>query len=488
MNLLFVHDAAVIGGLETRLLTQAGALVARGHRVFSATRPGPMQEAFAEAGIEIIDVDFGPRAEIGEAIERVRRILRDERIDLVDLHPFRGMLPGGVAARAEGVPYTLNFHGQHDFDYPELLFRATVVGLASHASLITASSEQSRAWAQRTFELEPERVLCVPNAIDAARFGRTPPGSWPPRALVLLGRLDEDKLESVRAAARFVRAFAAMQPTGAADLPPLTLEVVGGGNGVERARELLHEALRDVTIEVTFPGATTRPDLAIGRADLVLGLGRVALEALAARRPMVVCGVLGNLAGLVRPDLADDWLKMNFNGRTAPDLPAEEAVRAVMQRDPADADRLAEWVGEISSAALEPWIERIEQAAAAPRQALPPSHVETIASTLVTYFTSLQAIERERTTQERLRMVERARDEEVAALRRALDQNERAAREAREYATELQQQLAEIRSSVGFQMVERYRAVKLAVAPEGTFRRGAIERVTKLLRSRKQRG
>ncbi len=70
-------------------------------------------------------------------------------------------------------------------------------------------------------------------------------------------------------------------------------------------RDLLEQACVTAGYEVTWIGTTTRPDAspehAIGAADIVVGLGRSAIEAMACGRAVYVYGILGG-GGWVTPE------------------------------------------------------------------------------------------------------------------------------------------------------------------------------------------
>jgi hypothetical protein len=63
--------------------------------------------------------------------------------------------------------------------------------------------------------------------------------------------------------------------------------------------------------------ATTEPDRALAEVDIVVGIGRCALEGAAARRPVYVAGVAG-VDGWLRPELYTTLERDGFTGRALP--------------------------------------------------------------------------------------------------------------------------------------------------------------------------
>ncbi|MGI5862697.1 MAG: glycosyltransferase [Myxococcales bacterium] len=354
MNILLLHERAVPGGLETRLLTHARVLKSRGHRVLAVHAPGLMSQAFAESGIEVVPFDFGSREDFGGTVARLRQLIRTEAIDFCDAHPFMSLLPGALAALAEGVPYSLNFHGRHDWDSELLLFRHTLSLLWPHAALATANAPATRDFFVSAYGIDGSRFVCVPNALDLDGLRDAPEAGLPPRRLLVLSRLDSDKLLSLRAAARAIASYADLVPEG------LEVRISGGGDGEQEARRVL-QPLAEKGVRLDWRGPTARPQEEIAWADAVFGIGRAALEGLAARRPVVVCGALGNLAGLCQVAGIERWFESNLNGRNGPDAGAAvvAAELAAVKRE--DVYALGDWVLEHAGPAqLAAWAEAIE--------------------------------------------------------------------------------------------------------------------------------
>ncbi len=95
-------------------------------------------------------------------------------------------------------------------------------------------------------------------------------------------------------------------------------------NTVKDARaELIEEACRANGLDVRWVGATGEPtpspELAIAGAKLVIGLGRCALEAMAAGRATYVYGVIGG-DGWVTPESYPAMEADGFAGTSAPDV------------------------------------------------------------------------------------------------------------------------------------------------------------------------
>jgi hypothetical protein len=87
--------------------------------------------------------------------------------------------------------------------------------------------------------------------------------------------------------------------------------------------ELIERACRANGLEVDWIGATTNstasPEMAVADADIVIGLGRSALEAMAGGRATLVYGISGG-DGWVTPERYPDMEADGFAGTSLPDL------------------------------------------------------------------------------------------------------------------------------------------------------------------------
>jgi glycosyltransferase involved in cell wall biosynthesis len=194
-------------------------------------------------------------------------------------------LPYLAALRARH-PRTPLIHVEHSYSpaFMELhvpserRFRAMLTAsLALFDRVVTISTAQ-RDWLVPFARLRPVRVALIPPCVDVSRFLALPAPEGPVRRIGALGRLDPQKGFDL-----LVRAFRA------AALPGTTLEIFG--DGPQRA-EL--EALAGGDPAIVFHGHAPDPVAAMAAVDAIAmpsrrePYGLVALEALAAGRPLLV--------------------------------------------------------------------------------------------------------------------------------------------------------------------------------------------------------
>lgn len=136
----------------------------------------------------------------------------------------------------------------------------------------------------------------------------------PPYHVLLVSRLNPDRLELVRDIV-----FAINQ------MPDHQLHVVGGGLDY-----LLNAIAND---NVVFEGEQVDVRNFYQNADIVIGSGRTAVEAMAYGKPVIIAGLRG-LGGLVTPENYERFCKImfsgRFNGRFNERLPREGLITSIL--------------------------------------------------------------------------------------------------------------------------------------------------------------
>jgi len=221
--------------------------------------------------------------------QRIREILRRERIDLVHVHGGLNPVLGLVAPEAAGdldIPVVATFHSWfHRSALCRIFRRPLQRRLDRHAAVIAVSQPVVEAHA-RYFEAD---WRIIPNGVDTSFFrpnGWGHPTSSAPE-LLFLGRLDpRNGLDTVLSA----------MPAVLEQFPEVRLTIAGDGP----LRRLYQRLAAPVGRHVSFIGSVNgnRP-VFYSRADLYLcpttkaSFGITLLEAMACATPMVVSDITG---------------------------------------------------------------------------------------------------------------------------------------------------------------------------------------------------
>ncbi|MGG1655253.1 glycosyltransferase family 4 protein [Geobacillus thermopakistaniensis] len=302
MRVFMVLDGLDFGGTETHAFSLAKEMVARGVHVAVAARGGSLADRFREAGCSIYFIDFPTAIEIDEQrkeqlIQQLEAVMKKENISIVHAHQTPSGILAATAARRRGIPVVFTAHGTY---YPPAELEE-MLRLASAAIAVSPPVER------HIVPLISKRVL-IPNGIDTNEFaplgrgGRQTLGI-PDDALVIVY---SSRLAWAKAGICFMFLKACKDVKRL--FPNLHAVVVGDGprfSDVQSLVRLIHQTCRESFLHLVGE----QSDMAVyySLADVVVGTGRVALEAMACGKPVLAAGNHGYF-GVVEPSgYAEAW-------------------------------------------------------------------------------------------------------------------------------------------------------------------------------------
>lgn len=297
-NILFVTPAFVFGGLERVILDLLRELDRSRFRPLLSSLYPPVPEMAQR--IAALDVPFFP-LDKGDGVNprlvgQLARIMREQRVDLVNAHDIGATFYAAPAARWAGVRRVIHTDHSQILGIRRRLWAFGAV-LRYGVTLATTVSDDLRNFLVEKIGMRPDRVMTLPNGIDLAACApkkdretvRRELGFAPGDRLIgAIGRLVEQK-----GMAYLIQALRAVR----AAFPSARVLVIGDGPLRE---ELKAEAERlELGEAVTLAGIREDiPDL-LGAMDVFAlpslweGQPLVLIEAMAARTPIVSSDVGG---------------------------------------------------------------------------------------------------------------------------------------------------------------------------------------------------
>jgi len=333
MRILHVFSANFFAGSVAYALQLAEAHQAQGHQVWLLS-----------------DSDQLPT----RAIQLIRRLVHDQQIDVVHAHSRAASWVAYFALLGTKVPLVSTTHGRQHLHASTTLFDM-------YGDKVIAICANLKTHLVQEVQMQPTKIVAIPNGIafDAAlkeESGRRneelgngnplspiPPSSFPtphssfllphsslsaaPKAprLAFIGRFNGGKGE--RAADLLLHVF----PVLLAEFPTLRLALIGGEMGEMPARGKAALALlqADFGERVEVVGFTDDVPGWLARTTLVIGAGRVAMEALGAGRNVLALGEAG-YAGLVTEATFETAAASNFGDISARSSQTEVNSLAVL--------------------------------------------------------------------------------------------------------------------------------------------------------------
>lgn len=321
MHILMLTMSLGIGGAETHILELTRALIARGHSVTVASGGGLFVEPLIASGARHIDVPLYTKkpGSLARAYRTVAEELRKNSYDIIHAHARIPAFLGQKLARRFDIPFVTTFHGTFN---PVWYWRA----LTRTGERTLAVSDDIRDYLMRYYGTDPEKIRITVNGIDTDAFGDAadPLPDLPAGERILtVTRLDK---ECAWHAFRLIEAM----PAIVSARPEARLVIVGGGDVLDEIRESadrMDESLGGGRIFVLGP----RGDIPkiLPAADVFVGVSRAAMEAMAARLPVVLSGAQGHL-GVFVPAMTEEAVETNFCCRGRALGSAEEIAQCVI--------------------------------------------------------------------------------------------------------------------------------------------------------------
>ena len=289
-------------------------LKARGHEVVIASNGGVYVAEVEAAGIRHYAVPMHRRS-VGDMLRSrtlLRRILREERPDIVHAHARIPAFLCGTLQRELGFPFVTSCHGV--FQVSGMLKL-----LSNWGQRTLAVSEDIRDYLIQEYGVPAGHITLTINGIDTEKFSPGVSGEAVREEFCLgddpvighVSRLDQ-------ASSLAARQLIELAPQLDRAAPGVRILITGGGDVFEE----LDRQAQEVNLKLGRPcvvltGPRTDINVVAAACDLFVGVSRSALEAMAAEKPVVLSGAQGH-TGLFRPELLEKAIDTNFCCRTDP--------------------------------------------------------------------------------------------------------------------------------------------------------------------------
>ena len=259
---------------------------------------------------------------------------------VVTLHNYSHICPNGLFERNRKTcdsPFAMHCIGCDNDLYKLSVMKSLVVyaflkmnrmHLKKVNKFIATHPFQKRIYLQ-WFGLNDEDIIVVPNPIDLDKFRRIDVSDealalyskkWGlemgSNKIVHVGRLWWDKIE-------IITSIINAAPAIVAEFPDTQILIVGGGDCFDyvcKLAERVNRLLNKKAVVVTGSIANSEIVQIMNLADIVIGVGRVVLEAMSCGKPAIVAGSVpgpfgGNYSGTLTPDNIVNISAHNFTGR-----------------------------------------------------------------------------------------------------------------------------------------------------------------------------
>ncbi len=312
LTVLLALMALDAGGAETHVVSLAKQLKKRGVEVIVASHGGKLTKALETSGIKHYTLPLDRKSPLNliYSVNGLANIVRKHEVNVIHAH---ARIPAWVSQWVSfmtGCPYITTSHGIYSTGWGMGL-------ITTWGRKVIAVSEDVKKHLINGFKVNPDKIFVIPNGIDLEQFNPNVDSSQVERQLGLkhedLKIVYVSRLMGARGeiALRLIEALPQIEKT----FPKVKLIVVGEGDKYESIVRMAAE-YNSKTSEnnVIVTGARLDTPLIMNMADVAVGVGRVALEAMAMEKPVIIAGEAGFM-GILSPDNFEIAKKHNFSGR-----------------------------------------------------------------------------------------------------------------------------------------------------------------------------
>lgn len=298
-RILMVLDSLGTGGTETHVISLSKSLIRKGAKLIYAGPSGPFYQTFADVGFQV-HIQQPCNLSLAEQkkfqLQHYKQIISQERINFVHVHQTPSGILAALAARESGVPVVFTMHGTY---YPH----EEAIKLAMLSQQVISVSKPVKQFWQR----HGINSIVISNGIDLEEYQpqkeeetASPPLHLPiPSKATIITYVSRIAWGKATVCQLVMRAVKTLLP----EMPNSHLVIVGSGAQFKQVEEMansLNQSLGRACIHVVGERIDVRPFYQA--SDLVIGTGRVALEAMAMGKPVLAIGNHG-FFGVVQPDV-----------------------------------------------------------------------------------------------------------------------------------------------------------------------------------------
>lgn len=308
MKILIVSEKFIKGGLETHINTYYD-LIKNDNEVYFAFSKYEDNGYLKDAKI-FDNFYFNFNSTIEEFcsdVENLVKIIKDNNIDIVHVHPFYSFFPALFATAITNVKLVYTYHGYGSINFissniDSMLF---LYGIENKIDKVFCVAENAIEYFK---ELHNDNIVFLPNIIDEDIYNEhqiTNNKKW-----ALISRIDSDKYPSI------IKFFDM--------LPKLDIDrvdIYGSGNKEDELKEYIKK--NKLSNEIKLNGFTNKIYETLNDYTGTIGIGRVTLESLCMNYPSILIGY-DKVVGVLDEKSYNEVKKINFVPAALDDIEIKE--------------------------------------------------------------------------------------------------------------------------------------------------------------------
>lgn len=290
-NILICLEKMDIGGVETSVLNQVMEYKRRGIKPIVISKTGIFTDILKENNIDYEEIEFPLENNIDiNRINKIIEIIDKYKVEQVVINQLPCILSVLPACIIKEIPYVAYVHtafhtikpGENNvYDWYERtypFFKDLLKIYFENASKIIAISKEAAKYVKERYIINEEKFTVLKNSINLNEY-KSSNNENKKEKWVLISRLSNEKLQSVKNGIDLFDIY---------NNPNKVLTIVGDGDKREDLEK--YGKRKKSKDKIKFLGSSNNVKDIIDANDIVLGLDRVMLEAVAMKKIAVLIG------------------------------------------------------------------------------------------------------------------------------------------------------------------------------------------------------
>ena len=290
-NIMICLEKMGIGGIETSVLNQAIEYKRRGINPIIVAAKGIYIDFLKENDITFEEVEFPLENNVDtNKMKKIMEIIDKYEVEQVIINQLPCILSVMPACIIKNIPYIAYVHtafstikddenNMYDwFERTYSIYQDLLKIYFQNAYRIVAISKLAAEYVINRYEVPKNKVIILHNSINLDIY-KSENKENKKEKFVLISRLSKEKVESVKNGIEIFEKY---------DCKNKIMTIVGDGDKREELEQYVN--LKKDKDKIHFAGACTNVKEIIDQNDIVLGVDRVILEAIAMKKIAVIIG------------------------------------------------------------------------------------------------------------------------------------------------------------------------------------------------------
>ncbi len=342
-NILICLEKMGAGGVETFVFTQAMELKRRGFTVYVMSKDGEYVKSLQEHGIEWIEESFELENKFDfDKSLKIYKILKEKNVGQVHIHQFPCVLSVWCACAMAEIPYVTYLHSGINsiynwYEYNYTIYKRFFREFFNNAEKIVAVSVEAKNSHKNYYNIPEEKYIVLNNSINFELFKPTKQLEKI-KKFMIISRMSKEKVNSIKNAIDFFIKYSEENPKN-----NYILDIYGDGPEKDEIGKYVEE--QNVNgYKINILGSTNEVNKVMDEHDVIMGLGRCVLEAIAMQRIAIISGNAGDqpLKYIVKPENIIESIKNNFVYKDLKNEDIEDIIKDLSNYTQEDLKKIVE--------------------------------------------------------------------------------------------------------------------------------------------------